>query len=76
MLIYLPSLPKSKISNIANDTQCDRYYKANVKFAFSNIATIIRLHLMSYVDLMEFLKKPIFAWRAVNVIPVYQFKLF
>lgn len=50
--------------------------KANVKFAFSNIATIIRLHLMSYVDLIEFLKKPIFAWRAVNVIPIYQFKLF
>ncbi len=50
--------------------------KANVKFAFSNIATIIRLHLMSYVDLIEFLKKPIFAWRAVNAVPVYQFKLF
>jgi hypothetical protein len=50
--------------------------KANVKFAFSNIATIIRLHLMSYVDLIEFLKKPIFAWRAVNVVPVYQYKLF
>jgi IS4 transposase len=50
--------------------------KANVEFAFSNIATIIRLHLMSYVDLIEFLKKPIFAWRAVNVIPIYQFKLF
>jgi len=50
--------------------------KANVKFAFSNIATIIRLHLMSYVDLIEFLKKPTFAWRAVNAVPVYQFKLF
>lgn len=50
--------------------------KANVRFAFSNIATIIRLHLMSYVDLIEFLKKPIFAWRAVEVVPVYQFKLF
>ena len=50
--------------------------KANVKFAFSNIATIIRLHLMSYVDLIAFLKKPILAWRAANVIPIYQFKLF
>lgn len=50
--------------------------KANVKFAFSNIATIIRLHLMSYVDLIEFLKKPILAWRAVNAVPIYQYKLF
>ena len=50
--------------------------KANVRFAFSNIATIIRLHLMSYVDLIEFLKKPIFAWRVVEAVPVYQFKLF
>lgn len=50
--------------------------KASVKFAFSNIATIIRLHLMSYVDLIEFLKKPIFAWRTVNAVPVYQYKLF
>lgn len=50
--------------------------KANIKFAFSNIATIIRLHLMSYVDLVEFLKKPMFAWRGVNPVPVYQFKLF
>jgi hypothetical protein len=50
--------------------------KANIKFAFSNIATIIRLHLMSYVDLIEFLKKPIFAWRGLNPVPVYQYKLF
>lgn len=50
--------------------------KANVKFAFSNIATIIRLHLMSYVDLIEFLKKPIFAWRKNNTVPIYQYKLF
>lgn len=50
--------------------------KANVKSAFSNIATIIRLHLMSYVDLVEFLKKPLFAWRANNITPVYQYKLF
>jgi hypothetical protein len=45
--------------------------------AFSNIATIIRLHLMSYVDLVEFLKKPINTWRANNNIePVYQYALF
>lgn len=50
--------------------------KANVKFAFSNIATIIRLHLMSYVDIIEFLKKPIFAWRTNNTVQVYQYKLF
>jgi hypothetical protein len=50
--------------------------KANVKFAFSNIATIIRLHLMSYVDIIEFLKKPMFEWRSNNTVPVYQLKLF
>jgi len=33
--------------------------KANIKFAFSNFATIIRLHLMNHVDIIEFLKKPI-----------------
>jgi len=31
--------------------------KANVKFASSNIATIIRLYFMSFVDLIELLKK-------------------
>jgi len=50
--------------------------KANVGYAFSNIATIIRLHLMSYVDLVEFLKKPIHAWRNSTPVPVYQYKLF
>jgi len=50
--------------------------KASVKFAFSNIATIIRLHLMSYVDLVEFLKNPISTWQANNPMPVYQLKLF
>jgi hypothetical protein len=51
--------------------------KAKVTMAFSNIATIIRLHLMSYVDLVEFLKKPINTWRANNNIePVYQYALF
>jgi hypothetical protein len=51
--------------------------KAKVTMAFSNIATIIRLHLMSYVDLVEFLKKPINTWRANNNIePVYQYDLF
>ena len=50
--------------------------KANVSYAFSNIATIIRLHLMSYVDLVEFLKKPISAWRDSKQVPVYQYELF
>ena len=50
--------------------------KANVRYAFSNIATIIRLHLMSYVDLVEFLKKPVSAWRDSQQMPVYQYKLF
>jgi hypothetical protein len=50
--------------------------KANVSHAFSNIATIIRLHLMSYVDLIEFLKKPISAWKDSQQVPVYQYELF
>jgi len=28
------------------------------------------------VDLIEFLKKPMFAWRVSNPVPIYQFKLF
>jgi len=31
---------------------------------------------MSYVDLVEFLKKPIHAWRNSTPVPVYQYKLF
>ena len=50
--------------------------KANVKFAFSNIATIIRLHLMSYVDLVDFLKKPIDTWRGKCPETIYQYSLF
>lgn len=50
--------------------------KANVSHAFSNIATIIRLHLMSYVDLVEFLKKPINTWRDSQQVTVYQYELF
>jgi hypothetical protein len=64
------------VTLIAHLLLCIIKKKANVKFAFSNIATIIRLHLMSYVDLIAFLKKPLFVWRTVEAVPVYQFKLF
>lgn len=37
--------------------------KAATKKSFSNMITVIRLHLMSYVDLMEFLLDTYRAWR-------------
>jgi IS4 transposase len=61
---------------IAHLLLCIIKKKANIKFAFSNIATIIRLHLMSYIDLIEFLRTPMFAWRKNNPVPVFQYKLF
>jgi len=36
--------------------------KANPKKSFVNMRTIIRLHLMSYVDLLEFIKDSYKAW--------------
>jgi len=37
--------------------------KANTKKSFANMITIIRLHLMSYIDLLEFIKDTYKAWR-------------
>lgn len=37
--------------------------KAETKKSFANIITVIRLHLMSYVSLMEFIKDSYRAWR-------------
>ncbi len=64
------------VTLIAHLLLCIVKKKANVSHAFSNIATIIRLHLMSYVDLVEFLKKPISAWRDSQQVPNYQYVLF
>ena len=37
--------------------------KANTKKSFANMITVIRLHLMSYVNLLEFIKDTYKAWR-------------
>jgi len=40
--------------------------KAATKKSFANMITVIRLHLMSYVDLLEFIKDTYKAWRKAN----------
>jgi hypothetical protein len=37
--------------------------KSQTKKSFANMITVIRLHLMSYVDLLGFIKDPYKAWR-------------
>lgn len=64
------------ITLIAHLLLCIIKKRANIKIAFSNIVTIIRLHLMSYVNLLEFLKKPISTWREGYSDPKYQLLLF
>ena len=43
--------------------------KAATKKSFANMITLIRLHLMSYVDLMEFIKDTYKAWRKTHNAP-------
>lgn len=43
--------------------------KSNTKKSFANMITIIRLHLMSYVDLLEFIKDTYKAWRKTHNAP-------
>ena len=43
--------------------------KAATKKSFANMITVIRLHLMSYVDLMEFIKDTYKAWRKSHNAP-------
>lgn len=40
--------------------------KAATKKSFANMITVIRLHLMSYVDLLEFIKNTYKAWRKTH----------
>jgi hypothetical protein len=40
--------------------------KAATKKSFANMITVIRLHLMSYVELLEFIKDTYKAWRKTN----------
>jgi len=44
--------------------------KATTKKSFSNMITVIRLHLMSYVDLQEFIKDTHKAWRKYHNEPL------
>jgi hypothetical protein len=43
--------------------------KSVTKKSFANMITVIRLHLMSYVDLIEFIKDAYKAWRKMNSPP-------
>ncbi len=43
--------------------------KAATKKSFANMITVIRLHLMSYVELLEFIKDTYKAWRKTNNAP-------
>ena len=40
--------------------------KAMTKKSFANMITVIRLHLMSYVSLLEFIKDTYKEWRKMN----------
>ncbi len=44
--------------------------KAETKKSFANMITVIRLHLMSYVALFEFIKDSYKAWRKMNSPPI------
>jgi len=43
--------------------------KASTKKSFANMITVIRLHLMSYVDLFEFIKDTYKAWKKAHPPP-------
>ncbi len=43
--------------------------KAATKKSFANMITVIRLHLMSYVELFEFIKDTYKAWRKTHNAP-------
>jgi hypothetical protein len=44
--------------------------KAATKKSFANMITVIRLHLMSYVELFEFIKDTYKAWRKTHNAPI------
>jgi hypothetical protein len=44
--------------------------KAATKKSFANMITIVRLHLMSYVELFEFIKDTYKAWRKAATTPI------
>ena len=50
--------------------------KAIRKWAYSNMVSIIRYHLMTYIDLMKFLNNPDDSWEKLTTIPTDQLILF
>jgi hypothetical protein len=40
--------------------------KAGKKWAFSNMMSVIKYHLMTYIDLFKFLKNPEANWDILN----------
>lgn len=50
--------------------------KAERKWAYSNMISVIRYHLMSYIDLFKFLKNPESKWEAISTKPPNQLLLF
>lgn len=45
--------------------------KAQTKKSFANMITVIRLHLMSYINLMDFIKDTYKAWRRQNEVNLF-----
>lgn len=45
--------------------------KAATKKSFANMITVIRLHLMSYIELLAFIKDTYKAWRKANSPPLF-----
>lgn len=50
--------------------------KAERKWAYSNMISVIRYHLMTYIDLFKFLKNPDAKWEAIATKPPNQLQLF
>jgi len=50
--------------------------KAERKWAYSNMMSVIRYHLMSYIDLFKFLKNPNAKWEEITTKKIGQLSLF
>jgi hypothetical protein len=50
--------------------------KAQRKWAYSNMMSVIRYHLMTYIDLFKFLKAPDSGWEKLTTKPTGQLLLF
>jgi transposase len=50
--------------------------KAERKWAYSNMMSVIRYHLMTYIDLFKFLKNPEAKWEEITTKDIGQLSLF